>query len=190
MDPAESRVIIQLTFQKELKVDMTKTLVLVICGVLSISCGSGQENPANNNSVANNTAVTDKPSGEAGRPASPTPEPSVVANNKVVQVRFPTGATEASYTDSFSGYDYVDYNFDARAEQNLTAELTRSDGDRAIMTVMRSGKPVENDASMVQGWTGILPENGRYTIRVGQTRNDARKDAQAVKFSLTIRIVD
>ena len=169
---------------------MTKTLVLSICAALSISCGSGQQSPANNSSAANNTAVTEKPSGEAGRPPSPTPEPSVVANNKVVQVRFPSGATEASYTDSFSGYDYVDYNFDARAEQNVTAEITRSDGDRAIMTVMRNGKPIENDASMVQGWTGILPENGRYTVRVGQMRNDARKDTEAVKFSLTIRIVD
>ena len=173
---------------------MTKNIVLVACAAaLAVSCGSVQESPSNNiNAVNNTTAQTDKPSGEAGRPPSPSPEPSpnVAETNKVVQVRFPAGATEASYTDSFSGYAYVDYNFDARANQNLTAEITRSDGDRAIMSVMRNGNPIESDASMVQGWTGILPENGRYTIRVGQMRNDARKGTEAVKFSLTIRIVD
>jgi hypothetical protein len=169
---------------------MTKNIVLIACAALAVSCGSVQESPSNYSNAVSNT--TDKPSGEAGRPPSPTPEPSpsVGETNKVVQVRFPTGATEASYTDSFAGYAYVDYNFDARANQNLTAEITRSDSDRAIMTVMRNGNPIENDASMVQGWTGILPENGRYTVRVGQMRNDARKGTEAVKFSLTIRIVD
>ena len=105
-------------------------------------------------------------------------------------VRFPTGATEASYTDSFSGYGYIDYVFDARANQNLTAEITKADRNKAIMSVMRNGNPVEMDASQVQGWTGMLPENGRYTIRVGQMRNDARNGDKPVKFSILIRIVD
>jgi hypothetical protein len=172
---------------------MTKNIVLAACAAFTIGCGSVQESPSNNSTAVNNTASqTEKPSGEAGRAPSPTPSlsPSVPETNKVVQVRFPTGATEASYTDSFAGYAYVDYNFDARADQNLTAEITQSDGDKAIMTVMRNGDPIESDASMVQGWTGILPENGRYTIRVGQMRNDARTGDEAVKFSLTIRIVD
>ena len=170
---------------------MTKHIVLIAYAAFAVSCGTVQEVPSNNGTATNNTSPqAEKPSGEAGKPPSPTPLPPVAEQNKVVQVRFPAGATDASYTDSFSGYAYVDYNFDARANQNLTAEITRSDGDRAIMTVMRNGNPIENDASMVQGWTGILPENGRYAIRVGQTRNDARKSTEAVKFSLTIRIVD
>ena len=79
---------------------------------------------------------------------------------------------------------------DAKKDQELTAELLTSDGNRAILTVMRNGTVVENDASMVQGWTGILPENGTYVIRVGQMRNDARRDNKPVKFSLKIQIVD
>jgi hypothetical protein len=169
---------------------MTKNFVLLACAVFAVSCSAVQEVPSNNGTAPNTSPQTEKPSGEAGRPTTPTPSPSIAENNKTVQVRFPTGATEASYTDSFAGYAYVDYNFDARADQNLTAEITQSDGDKAIMSVMRNGDPIESDASMAQGWTGILPENGRYTIRVGQTRDDARKGDAAVKFSLTIRIVD
>jgi hypothetical protein len=107
-----------------------------------------------------------------------------------VTVRFPTGATEASYTDSFSGYGYIDYVFDAKAYQNLTAEITKADGNKAILTVMRNGDAVDTDASQVQGWTGILPDTGRYTIRVGQMRNDARSSDKPVKFSILIRIVN
>ena len=40
------------------------------------------------------------------------------------------------------------------------------------------------------GLTGILPDTGRYTIRVGQMRNDARRGDKPVKFSILIRIVD
>jgi hypothetical protein len=114
----------------------------------------------------------------------------VEAASKTVAVKFPTGATEASYTDSFSGYGYIDYVLDARANQNMTAEITKADANRAVLSVMRNGNPVENDSSEVQGWTGILPENGRYTIRVGQTRNDARKDDKPVKFSILVSIVN
>jgi hypothetical protein len=105
-------------------------------------------------------------------------------------VRFPAGATEASYTDSFSGYGVVDYKFDARADQHLTTEITQSDADKAVLTVLRNGTAVENDASMVQGWTGLLPANGSYVIRVGQMRSAARRGEAPVKFSLRIEIVD
>ena len=84
----------------------------------------------------------------------------------------------------------MDYIFDAKANQKMTVEITKADGNRAILTVMKNGNPVEIDASQVQGWTGFLPENGRYTVRVGQMRNDARKDDKPVKFSLLISIVD
>ena len=154
------------------------------------ACGSQTNSPSNSPSThnVNSANTTSGAAGEAGK--APSPSPSTDAASKVVTVRFPTGATEASYTDSFSGFGYIDYVFDARANQNLTAEITKADGNKAVMSVMRNGNPVEMDASQVQGWTGVLPENGRYTIRVGQMRNDARNGDKPVKFSILIRIVD
>jgi hypothetical protein len=174
---------------------MKTTILIFLVIVVSLGCSLAPSNSTSNSTQTQNIPSSGA-SGEAGRAPSPTPSPSATSTpsnegaTKTVTVRFPTGATEASYTDSFSGYGYIDYVFDAKANQNLTAEITKADANKAILTVMRSGNPVEVDASQVQGWTGILPENGRYTVRVGQMRDDARKGEAPVKFSIMIRIVN
>lgn len=169
---------------------------LAIALAILTACGS-QTGSTSDTTTSHNENSPNSMSGAAGEagkaPAaapSPSPSPDTPSASKVVTVKFPTGATEASYTDSFSGFGYIDYVFDARANQNLTAEITKSDGNNAILTVMRNGEVVEADASMVQGWTGLLPANGRYTIRIGQMRSEARKGSTPVKFSILIRIVD
>jgi hypothetical protein len=170
---------------------MKTNFLLFIAIAFLTACSSTSNNAPPNTTVnqnANAANSTSTSSGEAGK--APTPSPSKDEASKTVTVKFPTGATEASYTDSFSGYGYIDYVFDAKANQNLTAEITKADGNKATLTVMRNGNPVETDALQVQGWTGILPDTGRYTIRVGQTRNDARNGDKPVKFSILIRIVN
>jgi len=174
---------------------MKTTFPLALVLAFFTACGSASNTPSSNtnaNQKANAANSTSGSIGEAGKAPTPSPSPSTapLSEGKVVTVRFPTGATEASYTDSFSGYGYIDYVFDAKANQKMTAEITKADGNRAILSVMKDGGPVETDASQVQGWTGLLPENGHYTVRVGQMRNDARQDDKPVKFSLLISIVD
>jgi hypothetical protein len=158
--------------------------------LLSAGCGSIADQSTNATSAANARNATAGTAQQAPT-GTPTPEKKTDAvEGKTVTVRFPTGATEASYTDSFSGYGTIDYKFDAKADQELTVEITSSDKNKAILTVMRYGEAVESDASMVQGWTGVLPANGGYTIRVGQMRSDARGGNTPVKFGLRIQIVD
>jgi len=172
---------------------MKKTFLFVLVMIFLPACSSTSNNSSPSTSANQNANATNSASGasgEAGKAPTPSPSPSKDEATKTVTVRFPTGATEASYTDSFSGYGYIDYVFDAKANQNLTAEITKADGNKATLTVMRNGDAVETDASQVQGWTGILPDTGRYTIRVGQMRNDARNSDKPVKFSILIRIVN
>lgn len=176
---------------------MKINILLILILAFLTGCGSGPNTSTPNTNTSQNTNTANSmsgSSGEAGKAPTPTPTPSPSPSKdeatKIVTVKFPTGATQASYTDSFSGYGYIDYIFDAKANQKMTVEITKADGNRAILTVMKNGNPVEIDASQVQGWTGFLPENGRYTVRVGQMRNDARKDDKPVKFSLLISIVD
>jgi hypothetical protein len=170
----------------------TNCLLILVITFLTACSSASNDAPLNTsgNQNANTTNSTSGASGEAGKAPTPSPSASKDEASKTVTVRFPTGATEASYTDSFSGYGYIDYVFDAKANQSLTAEITKADGNKATLTVMRNGNPVEADASQVQGWTGILPDTGRYTIRVGQTRNEARSSDKPVKFSILIRIVN
>ena len=161
--------------------------VTVSCSRTDTSNATANVNalPASNSSNASAGTAQQAPS------ATPSPVPEKKAEeSKSVAVRFPTGATEASYTDSFAGYGTIDYKFDAKAGQQLTAEITNSDGNKAILTILRNGTLISDDASMVQGWTGELPENGTYVIRVGQTRNEARRGNDAVKFGLRISIID
>lgn len=172
----------------------THVSIIALSMILSAACGSATNPPANSTPVANSNGASTVGGGQAPvaspvATASPTSSPEGV-DAKTVAVRFPAGATEASYTDSFSGYGVVDYKFDARGDQQLTAEITQSDADKAVLTVLRNGTAVENDASMVQGWTGLLPANGSYVIRVGQMRSAARRGEAPVKFSLRIEIVD
>ena len=174
---------------------MKINILLILILAFLTGCGSGPNTSTPNTNTSQNTNTANSMSGSSGEAGkapttTPSPSPSKDEATKTVTVKFPTGATEASYTDSFSGYGYIDYIFDAKANQKMTVEITKADGNRAILTVMKNGNPVEIDASQVQGWTGFLPENGRYTVRVGQMRNDARKDDKPVKFSLLISIVD
>jgi hypothetical protein len=169
---------------------MKTNLILAFAIAFITACGPASNNSTSNTPSNQNANIANTASGPAGD-AGKAPEASPTEGaSKTITVKFPTGATEASYTDSFSGYGYIDYVFDAKADQNLTAELTKSDGNKAVMTVMRNGNPVEMDASQVQGWTGLLPDSGRYTVRVGQMRNDARNGDKPVKFSLLISIVN
>lgn len=176
---------------------MKELVFLILCTAVSLSCGdSPSTNNASNSTNATDTGVIhDQGSTGGGQAAtSPTPGPPQKAEvepgdeKKVVEVRFPKGSSEASYTDSFSGYGVVDYELAARADQQMTVEITSSDDDRASFTVMRDGLAIDNDASQVTGWTGILPADSKYTVRVGQVRAFARRDEKPVKYSIRIRI--
>lgn len=170
-------------------------LLITFCTLAFFGC-TGSQGPVQNANVANTSGAAGSAAapGQTTPSASSTPEKpdSTIVNpdgSKVVRVQFERGATEASYSKSFSGYGYVDFVFDARAGQVLTAELVRSDGNNAILTVLRNETSFSDDAAEVQGWTGDLPENGTYTVRVGQMRNDARQSDKPVNFTIRISIV-
>jgi hypothetical protein len=165
-------------------------LLTTLISVVAAGCG-GAANQTSNSTPAVNAGNEVAGTAQKAPSATPTPEKTPeAADTKTVTVKFPTGATSASYTDSFSGYGTIDYKFDAKAGQNLTAEITSSDQNKAVLTVTRNGVAVDDDSSMVQGWTGVLPASGTYVVRVGQMREDARSGNTPVKFGLRIRIVD
>ncbi len=113
---------------------------------------------------------------------------SANSQTKTINVKFKPGTSEATYTNSVSGYGVADFVFSARAGQRLTATLVSSTGNKAILTVMKNGLMVADDASQVTEWSGDLRENGRHVVRVGMMRADARRTKGAVRFTLRIRI--
>ncbi len=170
-------------------------LITTYCSLVLFGC-TASPGPEPNANTANSSGAAGSAASTAQASPSPNPTPekpdSTTSNpdsSKVVRVRFERGATEASYSKSFSGYGYVDFVFDARGGQILTAELVRSDGDHAILTVLKNDISVADDAAEVIGWTGELPANGTYTVRVGQMRNEARRSDRPVNFTIRISIV-
>ena len=175
---------------------MTKITILMLFTAVAIGCGnSPSPSGTSNNATTSNSSANDLTAGGGKVGTSPTannsstPAASVNGAKKVVEVKFPKGATEASYTDSFVGYGLVEYVLVANADQQMTVEIMKSDDDRASFSVMRNDLPVSDDSSEVTGWTGILPENSKYTISVGQVRAFARRDNKPVKFTIRISIV-
>ena len=112
------------------------------------------------------------------------------AQTKTVNVKFAAGTSEATYSNTVTGYGVVDFVFSAKENQQLTATLVSSSGNKAVLTVMKNGDRVADDASETTEWTGRLPSSGNFTVRVGMMRNDARRTKSAVKFTLRIRITN
>lgn len=112
------------------------------------------------------------------------------AQTKTVNVKFVRGTSEATYSNTITGYGVVDFVLSARANQQLTAALISSTNDKALFTVMQNGDRIAEDASETTSWTGILPNSGRYTVRVLMMRNDARRTKTPVKFRLRISITN
>ena len=110
------------------------------------------------------------------------------AQTKKVNVKFAQGASEATYTNSITGYGVVDFVFAARENQQLTATVVNSTANKAMFTVMQNEDRVADDAGEITDWSGRLPSTGNYTVRVYMMRNEARRTKTPVKFTLRIRI--
>lgn len=188
---------------------MTKQIVmiaLISLGVAGCSSSSPPANnagtqgtgPANQSAASNNSTSAisatpiDSPDSKSGSPtphASPAQaETTDKEGNKKINVHFAPGKSEGTYSNTFAGYGYVDYEFRASKGQTLTTKIVKSDGDDAILGVMRNDLMVAPGSTQIPDWSGELPEDGTYTIRVGQMRAQARRSDKPKHFTLLIRI--
>jgi membrane-bound inhibitor of C-type lysozyme len=92
----------------------------------------------------------------------------IVSGQSTVNVRFRPGANSATLTGSIKGRRYIDYLVRARADQRMTVKLERRSGEPAYFNVVKQGGEVAiaDDAIEVTEWTGDLPSDGTYAIRV------------------------
>ena len=106
-----------------------------------------------------------------------------------VDVSFASGTSGASYNDSITGYDSVEYFLSASGGQHMRVEMSTSNasnyfnvwppgGDTAIFVGSSSGDQFD----------GILPRSGEYRVQVFLMRNAARRNETAnftLKFAIT-----
>jgi hypothetical protein len=117
--------------------------------------------------------------------------PGVLAQGEIESrpVQFAKGASSATVKGSIQGRQTVDYKLRARAGQTMSVKLVTSHGANYFNVL----PPGSNDVAIFVGsssgneWSGALPSNGEYTVRVYLMRSAARRNESA-RYTLTVAV--
>lgn len=104
------------------------------------------------------------------------------------RITFPPGASSATVSGSITGRQAVDYKVRGEAGQTMSVALRTSHASN-YFNVLPPGSETALANSSITGnqWTGTLPADGDYTIRVYLMRSAARRDESA-DYTLTVGI--
>ena len=116
--------------------------------------------------------------------------PALILARQIRQerVQFKPGTSSATLTATIKGGESVDYVLGARAGQTMSVALKTSHGSNYFNVL-----PPGSEAAIAVGstigdtWSGTLPADGDYRIRVYLMRNAARRQESAA-FTLTVGI--
>lgn len=103
-------------------------------------------------------------------------------------VRFHAGASSAEIKGSIKGDETVDYLLSAKAGQTMHVSM-KTDNGASYFNVLppKSDAAIANGSTLGNDWTGTLPVDGEYTIRVYLMRSAARRDEKAA-YTLSVSI--
>lgn len=109
-------------------------------------------------------------------------------HSRTERVQFARGSSSAALHGNIHGYDTVDYVLSARGGQTLSVRL-RTSNTSAYFNVARQGADEALFIGSTSGnqFTGRLPANGDYVVRVYLMRNAARRDEHA-NYTLSIGV--
>lgn len=175
-------------------------LMSLILAALTFSVGCGGTAPASNSATEATNTTSDEGSAPVAGSDTAATEDSNAANSDdekapqkgVEEIKFKPGSTSGSVKGSVEGYDRKDFSIRARKGQKMTVKLKSAstsiyfniadskDGFAAEMGT----DPIPMD---VKDWTGVLPKDGEYFIRVYLVRAAARRGAKA-DFTLDVSI--
>lgn len=104
-------------------------------------------------------------------------------------VQFAKGASSATLKGSIKGDQTIDYKLRARAGQTMSVSM-QAKHTAAYFNVMPPGSKGEAifvGSSGGNEWSGALPADGEYVVRVYLMRSAARR-AEAASYTLTIGV--
>jgi len=104
-------------------------------------------------------------------------------------LHFAKGASSATVHGVLKGDSIIDYKLGARAGQTMSVILETSNGANYFNVLPPGSTDVAIFIGSTSGneWTGLLPENGEYTIRVYLMRSAARRNESA-RYTLTVAV--
>lgn len=103
------------------------------------------------------------------------------------RVRFAAGSHGASVAGTVRGYAYRDYLVKASAGQKISLNLTASEPATVVTVFLPNGDNLDG-ATEANDFSGELPTNGDYVIRVLMMRSAARRKGSFSNFTLKISI--
>lgn len=104
-------------------------------------------------------------------------------------VQFKNGTSSATIEGSIKGGQTIDYTLRARAGQTMSVMLATKHGANYFNVL----PPGSNDEALFVGssggneWTGVLPADGEYKVRVYLMRSAARRN-EAANYTLKVGI--
>lgn len=103
-------------------------------------------------------------------------------------VHFQKGKDTTVLKGCIKGYETVDYQLSARAGQTLEVTLRTSNRSN-YFNVLQPGEESALFVGSTSGdqFSGILPKNGDYSLRVYLMRNAARRN-EVADYSITVRV--
>ena len=106
------------------------------------------------------------------------------------QIQFKKGTSSAAITGRIKGYQAVDYQLRAEAEQTMTVSFKPSNPS-AYFNVLPPGTDEAIFVGSISGnrCEAALPADGVYTIRVYLMRNAARRNETA-NYTLAVTVAD
>ncbi|MGH7018274.1 MAG: hypothetical protein ACREEY_00235 [Brevundimonas sp.] len=109
-------------------------------------------------------------------------------HSRTERVQFARGTSSATLHGNLHGYDTVDYVLGARGGQTLNVRLQPTNAS-AYFNVTKQGADEALFVGSTSGnqFTGRLPSNGDYVVRVYLMRNAARRDEHA-NYTLTVGV--
>jgi hypothetical protein len=104
-------------------------------------------------------------------------------------LHFAKGASSAMVRGVLQGDTTIDYKLGAQAGQTVSVTLTTSNNANYFNVLPPGSKDVAIFVGSTSGteWTGMLSDNGEYTIRVYLMRSAARRNETA-SYTLTVSI--
>ena len=104
------------------------------------------------------------------------------------RVQFKKGADGATIKNTIRGYESVDYLLGAKAGQTMRVTLKTNNGANYFNVLPPgSNAAIAIGANLGNEWTGTLPVDGDYTVRVYLMRSAARRNETA-NYTLSVGI--
>lgn len=105
-----------------------------------------------------------------------------------IPVRFNKGESGKTITGTVAGYGYKDYIVGASAGQTINVKIIRASSPSTIFTVFLPNGDNLDGAAEMDDFSGELPATGKYVIRVGMMRSQARRKGSVSNYTLKLSI--